>query len=353
MKTIAICGPNADNENYAKGHYGPDNPDVITLRHALTDRFAGKATVLYSRGCDFFDANWPDTEIMREPPKTQEQAEIDEAVANAKQADVAIVVVGDMPRGLPEIRSTVGEDSSRTSLDLTGRQDDLIRAVAAVGKPTIVINISGRPVALNWANRLCPAIIQAFFPGAFGGDALADALFGDYNPGGKLTCTFPKTTGQLPMNFPAKPAANNEPNNKNRVNVAGLLWPFGYGLSYTTFKYSDLKIQPENQSADGSIAVSFTLANTGSRAGDEVSQLYIHQEVGSVTTWEKRLCGFDRVHLKPGEGKTVTMSITPECVAILNREMQRVVEPGKFKVMVGTSSQDIRLNGEFQITAQK
>jgi beta-glucosidase len=352
VKTIAICGPNADNESYAKGHYGPNNSDVITLRHALEQRFAGKATVLYTKGCDFFDANWPDTEIMHEPPTAPEQAGIDLAVANAKQADVAIIVVGDMPRGLPRIRSTVGEDSSRTGLDLTGRQDDLIRAVAAVGKPTIVINISGRPVALNWANRLCPAIIQAFFPGMFGGDALADVLFGDYNPGGKLTCTFPKSVGQLPMNFPTKPAANDEPNNPDRVNVAGVLWPFGYGLSYTTFEYGDLKIQPESQSTNGNIIVNFKLTNTGARAGDEISQLYIHQEVSSVTTWEERLCGFDRVHLKPGESKVVTMTIAPESLAIWNREMKRVVEPGMFKVMVGASSEDIRLDGEFEIKNQ-
>jgi beta-glucosidase len=350
IKTIAICGPNADNENYAKGHYGPDNPDVITLRRALEGRFAAKVNILYARGCDFFDAKWPDTEIMREPPTSGEQAEIDEAVANAKRSDVAIIVVGDMPRGLPEIRSTVGEDSSRTGLELTGRQDDLIRAVAAVGKPTIVINISGRPVALNWANRLCPAIIQAFFPGMFGGDALADVLFGDYNPGGKLTCTFPKTVGQLEMNFPAKPAANNEPTDKGRVSVTGLLWPFGYGLSYTTFKYSELQIQPKKQSADGNVSVSFRLTNSGSREGDEIPQLYIQQEVSSITTWEKRLCGFDRIHLAPGESKVVTMTIPLGDLAIWNREMKRVVEPGKFRVLVGASSKDIRLNGEFEIT---
>ena len=349
IKTIALCGPNADNQFYAKGHYGPDNPDVITLKQALEQRFAGKVNVLYTKGADFFDAKWPDTEIMREPPTQDEQNEIDQAVANAKQADVAIIVVGDMPRGLPRIRSTVGEDSSRTGLDLTGRQDDLIRAVVAVGKPTIVINISGRPVALNWANRLCPAIIQSFFPGMYGGDALADVLFGDYNPGGKLTCTFPKTVGQLEINFPTKPAANDEPQNRDRVNVAGLLWPFGYGLSYTTFAYDHLAIQPATQSPHGNIEISFQLTNTGSREGDEVPQLYVNQEVSSVTTWEKRLCGFERVHLKPHESKTVHMTITPECLAIWNREMQRVVEPGKFRVMVGTSSADIRLKDEFTV----
>jgi beta-glucosidase len=352
IKTIALCGPNGDNQFYAKGHYGPNNPEVITLKAALENRFAGKMQIFYSRGCDFFDAKWPDTEIMREAPTASEQAEIDEAVANARQADVAIVVVGDMPRGLPRIRSTVGEDSSRTSLDLTGRQDDLIRAVAATGKPTIVIDISGRPVALNWANRLCPSIIQAFFPGMFGGDALVETLFGDYNPGGKLTCTFPKTAGQLEINFPTKPAANSEPKNPDRVNVSGLLWPFGYGLSYTKFKYSDLVVSPQTQSPDGNIQVTFKLTNVGARAGDEVPQLYIHQEVSSVTMWEKRLCGFDRIRLAPNESKLVTMTITPECLAIWNDSMKRMVEPGAFKVMVGASSTDIRLSGEFKVEAK-
>jgi beta-glucosidase len=352
IKTIALCGPNADNEFYAKGHYGPDNPDVTTVRRALEQHFAGRLNVLYSRGCDFFDAKWPDTEIMREPPTSEEQAEIDQAVANAKRADVAVLVVGDMPRGLPRIRSTVGEDSSRTGLDLTGRQDDLIRAVAAVGKPTILVNISGRPVTLNWANRSCPVILQAFFPGMFGGDAIVEALFGEYNPGGKLTCTFPKSVGQLQMNFPVKPAANDEPTNSDRVNVAGRLWPFGYGLSYTTFSYSDLVILPESTPALGGITVSFKLTNTGAREGDEVPQIYVNQVVSSVTTWNKRLCGFNRVHLKPGESRTVTMTVAMECLAVWNREMKRLVEPGEFRVMVGASSEDIRLQGKFVVRTE-
>ena len=349
VHTIAVCGPNADNRNYALGHYGPGDVDVVTVRRALEERFAGRAKILYSRGCDFFDANWPDTEIMREPPTADEQAEIDVAVANARQADLAVVVVGDMTRGTPDVRSTVGENSSRTGLDLTGRQDDLIRAVVATGKPVVVIHISGRPNTLNWANRLCPAILQAFFPGMFGGTAIVETLFGDYNPGGKLTCTFPKTVGQVEMNFPTKPAANDEPTAKTRVNVAGLLWPFGHGLSYTTFQYSDLVVEPAQQAATGNLTVRFKLTNTGSRAGDEIPQLYVHDEVSSVTTWEKRLCGFDRVHLEPGASQTVTFTIRPENLALWNAEMKRVVEPGQFKVMVGASSTEIKLNGQFTI----
>jgi beta-glucosidase len=352
IKTIAVCGPNADDPRYASGHYGPLTAPVVTVRAALEQRFAGKAEILYTRGCDHFDAKWPDTEIMREPPTTEEQTEINLAVANAQKADVAIVVVGDIPRGMPTTRGTVGENCSRTGLDLTGRQDDLIRAVAATGKPVIVVNISGRPVALNWANRLCPAILQTFSPGMEGGPAIVEALFGDYNPGGKLTCTSPKTAGQLEMNFPSKPSANAEPTGKGRVNVAGLLWPFGHGLSYTTFKYSRLEIEPKQQTTNANVTVSFELANAGSRAGDEIPQLYVNQEVSSVTTWEKRLCGFERISLAPGESKKITMTITSECLAIWNQEMQRVVEPGKFKVMVGASSADIRLKGEFEMLAK-
>ena len=352
IKTIAVCGPNADDPDYAKDHYGPLDAPVITVRQALEERFAGKAKILYSQGCGHFDANWPDSEIMWEPPTGAEQAQIDAAVADAKLADVAIVVVGDVPRGLPETRATVGENCSRTGLNLTGRQDDLIRAVAATGKPVIVVDISGRPVTLNWANRVCPAILQAFLPGMEGGHAIVETLFGDYNPGGKLTCTFPKTTGQLEMNFPAKPAANVEPTGKGRVNVAGLLWPFGFGLSYTEFAYSDLSVTPRQQTPAGDITVTFKIKNTGDRAGDEIPQLYTHQQVSSVTVWDERLCGFDRIHLEPGEAKTISMVIHPECLAIWNQQMKRVVEPGKFKVLVGASSTDLRLKGEFEITSQ-
>jgi beta-glucosidase len=352
IKTIAVCGPNADNVKHSLGRYGPGDAQIITVRQALETRFAGKAQVLYSPGADFFDERWPDTEILWQPATEKEQELIDEAVANARRADVAIVVVGDQYNGIPGTRATVGENCSRTGLMLTGRQDDLIRAVAATGKPTIVVNISGRPVALNAADRFCPAILQAFFPGMFGGEAIAHVLFGDYNPGGKLTCTFPKTTGQLELNFPTKPSANSEQTAKGRVSVTGVLWPFGHGLSYTRFEYSDLVITPKKQSPDGNVTVSFKLTNKGQCEGDEIVQLYLRDEVSSVTTWEQILRGFDRIHLKPGESKTITFTIIPEYLELVNAEMKRVVEPGAFKVMVGASSTDIRLQGEFEITGK-
>jgi beta-glucosidase len=349
IKIIAVCGPNAENVKHSLGRYGPGDAEIITVRQALEKRLAGKAKVLYSLGADFFDENWPDTEILWDPPTEKEQKLIDEAVVNARQADVAIIVVGDQYNGVPGTRATVGENASRTGIMLTGRQDDLIRAVAATGKPTIVVNISGRPTSLIAADRFCPAILQAFFPGAYGGEAIVDVLFGDYNPGGKLTCTFPKTTGQLELNFPTKPLANSEQTAKDRVSVTGVLWPFGHGLSYTQFEYSDLAIEPKKQSPDGNITISFKVTNKGQREGDEIVQLYLHDEVSSVTTWEQILRGFDRIHLKSGESKTVTFTVFPEYLELLNVEMKRVVEPGTFKVMVGASSTDIRLEGKFEI----
>ena len=347
MHKIAVLGPNADDRNYAQAHYGPLFAPVTTVRDALEKKFHGQAEVLYAKGCAFLDENWPDTEIMWQPPTAKEQAEIDDAVALAKQADVAIVVVGDTPRGNPTIKGTSGENCSRTGISLTGRQDDLIRAVAATGKPVVIVNISGRPTALNWANKLCPAILQAFFPGMEGGTAIVEAIFGDYNPGGKLTCTFPKTTGQLQLNFPAKPAANTE---SKSVSVTGVLWSFGDGLSYTKFAYKNLVITPAQQTNGGNITVSFDVTNTGGREGDEIPQMYLHQLVSSVTTYEQNLRGFERIHLKPGETKAVTFTIEPDFLAIWNLEMQRVVEPGKFAVQIGSSSKDIRLKGGFEIT---
>lgn len=349
ITTIALSGPNAGNIYYALGRYGPGDVPVTTVRQALETRLASKTRVLYSLGADFFDEKWPDTEIFHDPPSAAEQKLLDEAAANARQADVAVVVVGDQYNGSPGVRGTVGESASRTSLDLTGRQDDLIRAVAASGKPVIVINISGRPVALNVANRSAQAIVQAFLPGMFGGEAIVDALFGDYNPGGKLPATFPKTTGQLEFNFPTKPGANVEQGGRNPLSVTGVLWPFGFGLSYTSFRYDNLRISPAQTTPDRDVTISFDLSNTGAREGDEIPQLYLHQLVSSTIVWEQSLRGFERVHLKPGETRTVSLALDTPSLAIWNQEMKRVVEPGRYEVQVGASSADIRLKGNLQI----
>jgi beta-glucosidase len=349
VKTIALSGPNADNPYYAMGRYGPGDVPTVTVRKALETRFAGKARILYSMGAEFFDEKYPETEVFHDPPTPKDQRLIDEAVADARSADIAIIVTGDQFNGVPGIRGTVGESGSRTSLDLSGRQDDLIRAVAATGKPVILVDISGRPVALNIANRSATAILQAFFPGPYGGEAIVDSIFGDYDPGGKLNATFPKTTGQLEFNFPTHPGANSEKSGKNPPSLTGVLWPFGFGLSYTKFEYSNLRLAPAQTSANQDVSIAFDVKNSGPRDGDEIPQLYVHQLVSSTITWEQSLRGFDRIHLQSGETRTVTFHLSPSTLAIWNREMERVVEPGKYEIQIGASSTDLRLKGDLEI----
>ena len=340
IKTIAVCGPNADEEGYALTHYGPLAVDVTTVLEGIQAKVEGKAEVLYTRGCDLVDAHWPESELIEYPLTDDEQAEIDRAVANARRADVAVVVLGGGQR-------TCGENKSRSSLDLPGRQLKLLQAVQATGKPVVLVLINGRPLSINWADKFVPAIVEAWYPGSKGGTAVADVLFGDYNPGGKLTVTFPKSVGQIPFNFPCKPSSQvdggkNPGPDGNMSRVNGALYPFGYGLSYTTFEYSDLKISPAVITPNETVTVTLNVTNTGSRAGDEVVQLYTRDVVSSVTTYEKNLAGFERVHLQPGETKQVTFHLDRKQLELLNADMKWVVEPGEFVVMAAASSEDIR-----------
>jgi len=205
--------------------------------------------------------------------------------------------------------------------------------------------MNGRVITVNRADRDCVAIIEAWFPGKYGGEALADIVLGDYNPGGKLTVTFPKSVGQIPMCFPYKPAAQAD----SPTTVNGVLYPFGHGLSFTTFEYSNLMITPEKQFTAGDVEVSVDIRNTGTMAGDEVVQLYIRDEVSSVIRYEKELRGFERISLAPGESKTVHFTLTPEELWMIDANMQWKVEAGWFTVMAGSSSQDIRVQGRFEI----
>jgi len=385
IHSIAVIGPNADDDSLTRYRYGPNGVKGITVLEGIRKKLGSKAQINYAKGCDVVDAHWPETEVLPEPLTKQEQEEINKAVDATRNSDIAVAVLGDSGK-------TIGESLSRTSLDLPGRQLDLVQAVYATRKPVIVVLLNGRPMSINWVNRYVPGIIEAWFPGAQGGTAIADALFGEYNPGGKLTVTFPKTVGQIPYNFPTKPNAQWE-GEKTRVN--GALYYFGHGLSYTTFAYSNLKISPpigtaflspspfgrgrgegfvaslhpspqspphrggeENTNRRGSSptvregvngTVSVDVTNTGSREGDEVVQLYTHQLVTTVTTYEKSLRGFERIHLKPGETKTVAFTLNPDDLALWDRNMRFVVEPGKFKVMIGSGSEDIRLTGDFEI----
>lgn len=343
IKKIAVCGPNADEEGYALTHYGPLAVEVTTVLEGIREKARGKAEVLYTKGCNLVDAHWPESEIMEYPLTPDEQAEIDRAAANARQADVAVVVLGGGQR-------TCGENKSRTSLELPGHQLKLLQAVQATGKPVILILINGRPLSVNWADKFVPAILEAWYPGSKGGTAVADILFGDYNPGGKLTVTFPKTVGQIPFNFPYKPASQidggkNPGPDGNMSRINGALYPFGYGLSYTTFEYSDLEITPKVITPNQKATVRLKVTNTGKRAGDEVVQLYTRDILSSVTTYEKNLAGFERIHLKPGESKEIVFTLDRKHLELLNADMKWTVEPGEFAIMAGASSEDIRLNG--------
>lgn len=359
IRSIAVIGPNADDDSLTRYRYGPNAVKGITVLEGIKQKLGDKIKINYAKGCDVTDAHWPETEVLPEPLTAKEKDDIEKAVDVAKKSDVAVVVLGDGP-------NTVGETASRTSLDLPGRQLELAQAVYATGKPIIVVLLNGRPISINWIDKYVPGIIEAWFPGAQGGTAIADVLFGDYNPGGKLSVTFPKTVGQIPYNFPTKPNAQWE-GEKTRVN--GALYFFGHGLSYTTFAYSNLRISPRTVSAAGAsamppasrptvregsdlrVTVSVDVTNTGARAGDEVVQLYTHELVTSVTTYEKNLRGFERIHLNPGETRTVFFTLSRDDLSLWNRQMRFVIEPGKFKVMIGSGSEDIRLTGQFEIAA--
>ena len=337
IKSVAVIGPNADDPGLVQYRYGPSAVPSVTVRQGIQNLLGSSVRVNYAKGCEVVSANWPESEILPEPLTDQEKRQIDEAVETAKNSEVAVVVLGDSAR-------TVGESASRTSLDLPGRQLELVQAVYATGKPVVVVLLNGRPMSINWVDKYVPGIIEAWFPGAQGGTAIAEVLFGDYNPSGKLTMTFPKTVGQIPFNFPTKPNAQWE-GEKSRVN--GALYYFGHGLSYTNFTYSNLEISPTK--FNGSVTVTLDVKNTGSREGVEIVQLYTRDLVSSVTTYEKNLRGFARVSLRPSEVKAVSFKLTPADLSLWDRNMKFVVEPGRFRVMVGASSEDIRLSGEFEI----
>jgi len=259
-------------------------------------------------------------------------------VRAARNSDVVVIAVG-------ESADMSGEAASRSSLDLSGRQLDLVKAVQATGKPTIVVLMNGRPLTINWIAQNTPAILETWFAGTQAGNAIADVLFGDVNPGGKLPVTFPRTVGQEPlyynhMNTGRPPDINNKYTSKYLDVSWTPLFPFGYGLSYTQFHLANLRLSAQRIRPDGRLNVSVDIENTGRRAGDEVVQLYIRDMAASVTRPVKELKGFQRVTLKPGEKRTIEFTLAPEQLGFYNREMRLVVEPGEFKVMVGTSSAD-------------
>ncbi|WP_316837170.1 glycoside hydrolase family 3 N-terminal domain-containing protein [Pedobacter nutrimenti] len=347
-KKILITGPLAEEVNYTTSRYGPSNNPVTSILEGIK-AFAGQnATIKYSKGCEVIDAKWPESEIIPTDLTADEKAMIANAVEDARQSDMVIAVVG-------ETDNQVGESKSRTGLGLPGRQLQLLQALYATGKPVVMVMVNGRPLTINWENRYLPAILQAGFPGPSAGKVVAETLFGDYNPGGKLTMTFPKSIGQIELNFPFKPGSQagegkkDDPNGYGKTSVQGALYPFGYGLSYTSFEFSNLRLGQQEIHAQADLEVLVDVKNTGQRKGDEVVQLYLKDEVSSVTTYESVLRGFERVGLAPGETKTVKFVLHPDDLALLDKNMNWTVEPGKFQVMIGNSSEDIRLKKEFTV----
>lgn len=337
LKKVAVIGPNADEQKNLICRYGPANAPIKTVYQGIKE-YLPDAEVRYAKGADIIDNYFPESELYEVPLDDNEQAMIDEAVSLAKESDVAIMVLGGNEK-------TVREEYSRTSLNLCGRQEKLLQAVYATGKPVVLVLVDGRAATINWAERYLSGILHAWFPGEFMGDAIAKVLFGDYNPGGKLAVTFPRSVGQVPFAFPFKPGSDT----KGSVRVSGALYPFGYGLSYTTFAYSDLNIENPVIGTQGSVRLSCKVKNTGDVAGDEIVQLYLRDEVSSVTTYVKVLRGFERIHLLPGEEKQIEFILTPQDLGLWNKDNHFVVEPGRFTVMVGASSEDIRLKGEFEV----
>lgn len=337
VRKVAVIGPNADERKLLICRYGPANAPIKTVYQGIKELLPN-AEVTYKKGCNIIDAHFPQSEIL-EFPKTEEEAQmIDEAVATAKDSEVIILVLGGNEK-------TVREGNSRTNLDLPGRQEELLKAVCATGKPVVLVMLDGRAASINYADAHVPAILHAWFPGEFCGQAVSEALFGDYNPGGRLAVTFPKAVGQIPFAFPFKPGSDET----SDTSIYGALYPFGYGLSYTTFTYNDLVISPEKQGIQGEVLVKCKIKNTGKIKGDEVVQLYLRDEVSSVTTYTKVLRGFERITLEPGEEKVVSFKLSPQDLGLWDKNMNFRVEPGVFKVMIGASSQDIRLKGEFSI----
>src|SRR5438477_409378 len=331
VKTLALIRPRADDKASALGSWpGRGDPqDALTPLAGIKQR-AGSVSVVYAKGCGITDAS---------------TGGFADAVAAAKQADLAVLVLG-------EAGDMSGEAASRAELDLPGVQERLLEAVQATGTPVVLVVNSGRPLTIAWAAEHVPAIVESWFLGVETGPALAAVLFGDVGPSGKLPVTFPRAVGQIPLYYNHKNTGRPTGPDKYTSKYTDLpvtpLFPFGHGLSYTTFSYSDLRLSSPRITPAGTESVSVTVTNTGSREGAEVVQLYVHDEVASVTRPVRALAGFRRVSLKPGEARTVEFQLTPKELGLYNQNMKFLVEPGKFRVFVGGSSVG-GLEGEFAV----
>lgn len=321
-KRVAVVGPLADSKTDMLGTWTGDGKpeDAVTVLDGVKAAL-GDGKVSYARGCDAECASADD---------------FDRAVAVARRAKTTIVVLG-------EPAAWSGEASSRSKIDLPGRQLELLQAIHRTGRPYVVVLMNGRPLELDWLDRHAPAILEAWYPGTQAGHAVADVVLGKVNPGGKLPVTFPRSVGQVPLAYNHKntgrpPDPNNKYTSKYLDAPVTPLYPFGHGLSYTTFAISNVKLSAESIPVDGTLTVTADVRNTGRRAGDEVVQLYIRDRVASVTRPVRELRGFTRVTLQPGERRQVSFTLDADDLAFWNRELKRAVEPGEFDVWVGDSS---------------
>lgn len=331
--SIAVIGPLADERRAPLGWWAGDGKEenTVTPLAGIKAKVSPQTKVVYAKGCEI---------------NNDSITGFQEAVNLAKASDVAVVFVG-------ESHEWAGEAASRSTLDLPGRQMELVQAIQATGKPTVLVLVNGRPLAIGWIVNNVPAILESWMGGSESGNAIADILFGDVNPGAKLPVTFPRTVGQVPiyynhMNTGRPPEAENRYTSKYIDSPWTPLFPFGYGLSYTSFKISNLQLSAPRIGANGKLTVSVEVENTGKRAGDEVVQLYIRDLVASMTRPVKELKGFQRVSLQPGEKRRVEFMLGHEQLGFWNREMRYVVEPGEFRVMVGANSVDT-IEAKFEV----
>lgn len=337
LKTIAVIGPNADRP--LLGGYSGAPKQNITVLQGIRSRVGNKVKVLHAEGCKItIGGSWQQDEVVASDP-SDDRRQIAEAVKVARQADVIVLAIGGNEQTSREAwsRQHMGD---ATSLDLLGRQDELVDAMVATGKPVVVLLFNGRPISINNVAQKVPAVLECWYLGQECGRAVAEVLFGDFNPGGKLPITIPRSVGQLPMFYNHKPSARR-----------GYLWddaqplyPFGFGMSYTTFALNNARLLKKRIARNATTRVSVDVKNTGTRAGTEVVQLYIRDTFSSVTRPVKELKGFEKVMVPPGESRTVSLEITPASLAFYDAGMNYVVEPGDFEIMIGTSSRDADLH---------
>ena len=340
---IALIGPLADCK-YNVGTWAVTATyQYGTLREAMERALQGKAKVLYAQGCNFCRDSvlQVDGAFYRIVPRGDDEQMKQEALAVARQSDVIVCAMG-------EQQEMSGECASRSDLEMPDAQRELLAELVILGKPIVLLNYAGRPTALTWESEHLPAILNVWFGGSEGSDAICDVLFGDKVPSGKLSVSMPRNTGQEPLYYNYLPtgrpvsegAERFSKFNSNYLDVRNdPLYPFGYGLSYTTFEYGDLRLSAKDMAQDGQITATVRVTNTGNRDADEVVQLYIHDIVASISRPVKELKGFERIHLKAGESKDVTFTITPDMLKFYNYNLDFVLEPGEFEVMVGPSSQ--------------